>query len=252
MCESVENGHKAQGAGTRYAADGSQLESGEYKSGVLQGAGTTLLRGTRHRYHGKLLNGRPHGAGSIDYVASAASSSSYAAAAAPLHRPPLQQQHEHSFGRYEGNWHSGSRFGAGRMQMASDAALYEGNWRDDRHGLGALTFSDGGLHCGQWSCGRAEGHGISWDASGTRTHCGWFVNGALAFSAPVPREVVTDTRFLSPPEQEASLLYPDGAYFHGTLPNLLAPRFIGTLYNADGTVRSSGAHCLDLRLHALS
>jgi hypothetical protein len=213
--------------GQRYNADGSLRESGSFEYGSLHSSqrwrpeslegnglsstGVVHARHTRHRWEGNVLHGKAHGYGEMKYVReterNTAEESTAAADASATASPaarssegaslsPFAQQPRSEFSRYSGHAASGSCFGNGRMEYAS-GHVYEGAFRDDRHGVGYLLFPDGSLHCGQWSSGRASGLGISWSADGTRRACGWFEEGALVQSQSIPRSLVTDDRFLS-------------------------------------------------------
>ena len=187
------------GLGAKYNADSSLRERGFYVSGLLRGPhGQCFTKATRDHFQGDFFAGKPHGHGQMKYS---------------------------NGDRYVGAWARGFRFGKGTMYYAaattattaataadpslavvtssssslpSQGDVYEGLWRDDRSGVGALTRGgDGSVHEGEWAAGRGNGLGMEWDAQGRLTSCGIWSHDTFLHSSPVPRHVITQARFLN-------------------------------------------------------
>ncbi len=92
--------------------------------------------GTVLNYKGCVLNGKPHGKGTM-----------------------LWRNGE----KYVGSWENGKRSGYGIYSFSdgSEADRYEGHWANDEFsGQGSLFWRDGSNYIGQFSSGLRDGHGV--------------------------------------------------------------------------------------------
>jgi hypothetical protein len=58
-----------------------------------------------------------------------------------------------------------SMAGAGKYCFRSEK-MYEGEWRDNKHGNGTLYYADGAMYEGQYADGKKHGNGIYYYADG--------------------------------------------------------------------------------------
>jgi hypothetical protein len=94
-------------------------------------------------YQGQLLDGKPHGQGTMNY--------------AGVDRRT-----------YVGNWVNGARQGRGEVTWPS-GARFEGEFRNDKaNGQGMQTEADGGFYIGSWRDNQMNGHGVYTYPSGAR------------------------------------------------------------------------------------
>ena len=100
-----------------------------------------------------------------------------------------------------------------------DGGTYSGDWLDGfADGVGTRIYADGSAYEGQYEQNQRSGHGMEWDDKGDRTHCGIYENSNHSKSCPVPRSALpVDSQKLTAYEKSASLLYPNGDYYVGSL-----------------------------------
>lgn len=125
--------------------DGKIIEFGE--STILNGHGTKRL--SRGMYIGCLVDGKPHGQGTITYD---------------------------NGDRFEGQWKNGVKSGFGTYYF-SDGGKYEGNWEDNSYnGYGVRTYINGDKYDGNWINGQRFGFGIYYFNNGNRFEGNWVQN----------------------------------------------------------------------------
>ncbi|KAH3762571.1 Morn repeat protein [Pelomyxa schiedti] len=131
--------------------------NGEGPRAPLDGDATATTTTSVGSYTGQMVNGQPHGVGTLKYT---------------------------NGGTYTGDWRAGKRDGRG-VQRSSDGTVYDGEWRDDApdgtgcesqpppsgasyegawlrggfHGAGTRRFRDGSTYTGEWKYGQMHGRG---------------------------------------------------------------------------------------------
>jgi hypothetical protein len=97
-------------------------------------------------YVGDVINGKPHGQGSIEFT------NGY---------------------KYEGGWFLGTKKGVGTATYAS-GHIYEGEWLNgERHGQGTRTSPNGHIYEGEWLNGKEHGQGTYTWPNGQKYVGGW-------------------------------------------------------------------------------
>lgn len=127
------------------------------------------------QYVGDVLDGKPHGRGTLTY------------------HPGRQEK------KYEGEWQAGKIHGRGIFKWTSgaryegefkeswkegegiyfydDGGKYQGSYiRNNRHGNGTMTYADGNKYSGEWKNNEYNGNGTMTYASGSKYSGGW-LNG---------------------------------------------------------------------------
>jgi len=190
--------------------------SGEFRNGVLQGAGTISRDGVT-LFSGNFVDGAAEGSGKENYDSGAIRYSGSFSGGVP-HGEALEYYPDGTL-KYNGRFTAGKYNGEGTLYTQDGAKLYSGGFEMGEYSGTGTLYKDGErVYSGEFEQGEYSGSGTLYGADGTVT-VGTFRDGGVTGAA-----VRT---------------YPDGTKYEGCFSGEL-PEGVGTLTDAAGNLVYSG------------
>ncbi|MBQ9637635.1 MAG: hypothetical protein IJV36_07085 [Prevotella sp.] len=163
-----------------------------------------------NRYEGEIVDGKPHGKGTMYFASSDANKRrSYEGNWANGLMEGNGTMTWQNDSKYVGDWSNNQQNGTGVLYY-SNGRRYEGNFRNGvKHGQGTFIWTNGEKYIGNWDDDKIEGYGIYYYADGSRYEGNWtsgVINGK-------------GTMYYSPNDELHRVSYEGGwqkGHLHGT------------------------------------